>query len=349
MYKIEKKGHVSKRENFKIRLTAIILALLTSALFIMLMDKNPLDVYLSMVDGAFGTEYRIRETLVKSIPLIVTSLGISLAFRMKFWNIGGEGQIIMGAFSATFVALTFPEMNSIILLSLMGLAGFVAGGLWGLIPAYFKARFKTNETIFTLMMNYIALKWITYLQYGPWKDPKALGFPKIPNFSVNAVLPNLFGIHSGWLIALILAVIVHIYIRRTKSGYEINVVGESENTARYAGINVKKVIMKTVFLSGAVCGITGMIQASAVNRTLSTKLSAGVGYTAIITAWLAGLSSPLIILVSILFAAMVQGGAFIQLAYQIPQSAAEILQSMILFFVLGSEFFIRFKITKIRK
>ncbi|PID28723.1 MAG: branched-chain amino acid ABC transporter permease [Candidatus Cloacimonadota bacterium] len=348
MFKVEKRNGCSKTLNLKVRISAVILALLTSALFVLIMDKNPIDVYGSMINGAFGTSYRIHETFIKSIPLIITSIGISIAFRMKFWNIGAEGQIMMGAFAATFMALTFDNLPSYILLPLMFVSASIMGGLWGLIPGYFKARFKTNETIFTLMMNYVAIKWITYLQYGPWKDPKSLGFPKIRNFTENGVLPNFLGIHLGWVIALLIVVFIHFYIKKTKSGFEINVVGESENTARYAGMNVKAIIMRTIFLSGAICGIAGMIQASAVNKTLNVQLSGGVGYTAIITAWLSGLSAPIIIVVSFLFAAMVQGGTFIQLVYQIPQSAAEILQGMILFFVLGSEFFIRFKLVKVK-
>ena len=344
MIRMVKREHCSNRKSASIRIIAVVLALLTSALFILLMDHNPVDVYISIVKGAFGTKYRMVETIIKSIPLIITSLGIAVAFKMKFWNIGAEGQIIMGAFLASWVALTFRDLNSFILLPMMFLAGFIGGGFWALIPAFFRARFGTNETIFTLMMNYIALKWITYLQYGPWKDPNAMGFPKIPNFSTNAVLPKIGGIHMGWIIALIIVVVVWYFINHTKRGYEIAVIGESENTARYAGMNVKKIILTTMIVSGGICGMAGMIEASAVSRTLSVEITGGVGYTAIITAWLAGLSAPIIIGVSFLFAAMVQGGSFIQLAYQIPNSAAEILQGMILFFVLGSEFFIRYRL-----
>jgi simple sugar transport system permease protein len=199
------------------------------------------------------------------------------------------------------------------------------------------------------MMNYIALKWLTYLQYGPWKDPGALGFPKIPSFTVNAVLPSFFGLHIGWIIALVLIIFFHIFINYTKRGYEINVVGESENTGRYAGMNVKFIIIYTIFLSGGLCGLAGMIEASAVNKTLSVEITRGVGYTAIITSWLSSLRAPVIAVVCILFAAMVRGGTFIQMAFQIPQSAAQILQGMILFFVLGSEFFIRYRISFIKQ
>ncbi len=344
-----KKSEPSRIKAATIRISAIILALAASSLFILLLSLNPVDVYLKMVQGAFGSAYRVRETIVKAIPLVITSLGIGIAFRMQFWNIGGEGQIAMGAFAATFVALEMGDMSRPIVLLLMILAAMLVGGIWSLIPAFFKAQWGTNETIVTLMMNYIGIKWITYLQYGPWRDPKSLGFPKIANFSENAILPELFGIHIGWIIALVFVVLVHIFINHTKKGYEIAVIGESINTARYAGINIKKTILIAIMLSGGLCGLVGMIQASAVNNTLSVEITGGVGYTAIITAWLAALNAPVILVVSVLFAALLEGGSYIQTVFGIPQAAAEILQGIILFFVLGSEFFVRYKFVLVKK
>lgn len=344
MYRFVKRGKVEKKTSFRIRITAVILSLLVSAIFIGILDFNPLMVYGGMLRGAFGSVYSIKETIIKAIPLIITALGIAVAFKMQFWNIGGEGQIIMGAFAASFFAIKFSNMPKPILLAIMMVAGMVAGGLFALIPAIFKAKWETNETITTLMLNYIALKWITYLQYGPWKDPKAMGFPKVKPFTENAILPNLFGIHIGWIFAILLVVIIYIYMNYTKKGYEISVLGESENTAKYAGINIKKTILSAIFLSGALCGLTGMIQASAVSNTLSVEVSGGVGFTAIIVAWLSSLSAPVIFVVSILFAGLVEGGSYIQTAFGIPQAAALILQSTILFFVLGSEFFVKYKL-----
>lgn len=344
-----KKSEPGRMKAALIRISAIVLALVASSLFILLLDLNPADVYVKMVQGAFGTAYRVRETIVKAIPLIITSLGIGIAFRMQFWNIGGEGQIAIGAFAASYFALYQNDMPKPVLLLVMVLAAVIAGGLWALIPAFFKAQWGTNETIVTLMMNYIGLKWIMFLQYGPWRDPKSLGFPKIANFPDNAVLPKLFGVHIGWVIALILVVAVHIFIHHTKKGYEIAVIGESLNTARYAGINIKKTILIAILLSGGLCGLVGMIQASAVNSTLSVEITGGVGYTAIITAWLAALSAPFILIVSVLFAALLEGGSYIQTVFGIPQAAAEILQGIILFFVLGSEFFVRYKFVLVKK
>jgi len=339
-----KRSEVNSKTSTKIRIMAILLALLASGIFILLLSLNPLSVYGSMIKGSFGDPYKFKQTIIKAIPLVLTSLGVSIAFKMQFWNIGGEGQMIMGAFCASAVAFKFPSMPKLILLLLMIIGGVVGGGAWSLIPAFFKAKWKTNETIVTLMMNYIALKWVTYLQYGPWKDPKGMGFPKIANFKENAVLPKLFGIHIGWVIALAMVVLVYIFINKTKKGYEISVLGESENTARYAGININKTIVISLFISGGLCGLAGMIQASAVSNTLSTEIAGGVGFTAIIVSWLSFLSAPAILLVSILFAALLQGGAFIQIVYGIPNAAALILQAMILFFVLGSEFFVRYKL-----
>jgi general nucleoside transport system permease protein len=344
MFRIVKRTDLTNTQSMKIRFCAIILALVATGIFILLLGHNPLNVYWSMILGSFGSLYRIQEAIIKTIPLVVTSLGIAIAFKMKFWNIGAEGQIFMGAFGASLFALKYPDLSKPVLLIVMAISGIICGGIWSLIPAFFKAQFGTNETLFTLMMNYIALKWVTYLQYGPWKDPNASGFPKIANFSDNAVLPNLFGIHIGWLIALILVAGIHIFLHKTKKGYEISVIGESENTARYAGMNVKKIILTAIFLSGGLCGLAGMIQASAVNNTLAVEVTSGVGYTAIITTWLAQLNSISILVVSFLFAVLVQGGSYIQTAFQIPAAAALIVQSMILFFVLGSEFFIQYKL-----
>jgi len=344
MLRIAKRSEVSQVARVAIRIGAVFLALLFSALLIRALHLQPLKVYWALIEGAFGTAYRFRETVIKAIPLIITSLGISIAFKMQFWNIGGEGQISMGAFAATFFALRYPDLPRPLLLLLMFVAGIAGGGLWALIPAYFRARWRTNETIVTLMMNYIAIKWLTYLQYGPWKDPNALGFPKIPNFSNNAILPAVGGIHAGWIITLVLVVLVHIFLNYSKKGYEIAVLGESENTALYAGINIKKTILTAVFISGGICGLVGMLEASAVSHTLTAGIAGGVGFTAIITSWLAALKPPLILVVSFLFAALEQGGSYIQTAFGISGAAAEMLQGLILFFVLGSEFFTRYKI-----
>ena len=197
--RVAKRNSIENWKALSIRFGSVIAAFIVAALFIMAMGHNPIEVYSSMLIGGLGSEYAIKETIIKSVPLLIAGLGIAIAFKMKFWNIGAEGQIMMGGFAASFVALNFKTLPQPILILMMFIAGMIGGGVWGLIPAYFRAKFRTNETIFTLMMNYIAIKWVTYLQYGPWKDPNALGFPKIPNFGDNAVLPKLFGIHVDWV------------------------------------------------------------------------------------------------------------------------------------------------------
>lgn len=342
--RLVKKADTDTKKNTFIYIFAILLALLTTGLFILFLGLNPIRVYISMVNGAFGSSYRLEQTFINAIPLIITSLGIAIAFKMKFWNIGAEGQITIGAFCASYLALNYSDLSRPILLIIMFAAGFLGGAVWGFIPAFFKAKWGTNETIITLMLNYVALKWIIYLQYGPWKDPSAMGFPKIPNFAENAILPKFLGVHIGWVIALILVVFVHFFMNRSKKGFEIAVLGESVNTARYSGINIFQTIVLAMVLSGGICGIVGMVQASGVNLTLSKEITGGVGYTAIITAWLGALKPHWIVLVSVLFATLVQGSSYIQSAFGISAASAQLLQAVILFFVLGSEFFARYKV-----
>lgn len=344
MLKVIKRSEIDGKKSLIIRVLAVILALLVSGLFLAMLKFNPILVYGSMIKGAFGSTYSVKETILKAIPLVIASLGIAVAFKMQFWNIGGEGQMFMGAFFSAFFALKFPDMPKVPLLTIMLVSGFIGGAIWGMIPAYFKAKWGTNETIVTLMMNYIALKWVTFLQYGPWKDKNAQGFPKIPIFSDNATLPSIAGIHIGFIIALILVVVIYIFMEKTKKGYEISVLGESRKTALYAGININKTIIIAMLISGGLCGLTGMIQSSAISNTLSVEVTGGVGNTAIIIAWLAALKPQFILITSVLFAALVEGGTFIQTSFGIPDAVASILQATILFFVLGSEFFIRYKV-----
>lgn len=342
--RVTKASNPSNKKKVCCTFLAIVLAMAITSMVIAVMGHNPLQVYYSMLEGCLGSAHRIKQTIITTIPLVITAVGVGIAFRMKFWNIGAEGQILMGGCFATFAALYFKDLPAIVLLPMMIVLSAIGGGIWALIPAVLKAKFNTNETIVTLMMNYIALKWIVFLQYGPWKDPNAMGFPKIANFTDNAILPKLFGVHIGWLIALILVVVIYYFINHTKIGYEIQVLGESENTAKYAGMNVRKIILTAMIMSGAICGLTGMIQASAVNNTLTMDLTAGVGYTAIIIAWLSNLKTPWMVVVSILFAILTQGASYIQTVYQIPQAAAEVIQGIILFCILGSQFFINYKV-----
>lgn len=338
-----KRAERSKMDILKLRIIAFVLALFAGGLFILLIGYNPAQLYGTIISGAFRSEMAIQATIKFMIPLLISALGITLAFKMKFWNIGAEGQIIMGAIFASYFALFHSNWPHFLLLLVMFVAGFIGGGLWGLIPAYFKSRFNTNETLFTLMLNYIALHIISFLRDGPWKDPGSSGFPKIARFNANAHIDKIFGVQFGWIIALILVVVVFIYIRNTKQGYEINVVGVSQATAKYSGMNVKKIILRTMILSGGICGITGMIQATGSDMTLAASVAGGVGFTAIIVAWLANLNPFGILMVSFLFSVLEKGSSVMQSTYGLSTYSASVLQGIILFFILGCEFYIRYK------
>lgn len=343
MIQLIKRDGINRSTSIRVRTISILLSLLAISIFLLALNFNPLEVFGGILKGSFGSAYRIKSTIIKAIPLIITGVGISIAFRMKYWNIGAEGQIFMGAFGAALIAYKFQALPKFPLLILMFITAVLLGGLYALISGLLKVYFNANETIITLMLNYIALKFITYLQFGPWKDKRAMGFPKMPNFPEKAILPQFGGIHIGIIIAVIVVIAAYIFIKHTKKGYEIAVLGESENTARYAGIRINKTILLAVFLSGALCGLTGFIQASAVSQTLSVEVTGGVGYTAIIVAWLSNLSGPIIFATSVLFAALLEGSSFIQTAFGIPNAVASVMQAFILFFILGSEIFIKYK------
>lgn len=338
------KGEMSSAREHGLRWMAAAVSIVASAIIILCLGYNPLEVFAKLLKGSLGSAYRFRETINKAIPLTMLSLGTAVAFRMKFWNIGAEGQFYMGAFGASIIALNCQSLPAPVMLPLMFIFGALFGAAWASIPALLKNKFGASETLVTLMLNYVAAKWISYLQYGPWKDPKGNGFPKIATFVKAAILPKVFGVHVGWIIVLLTAVLLYILFKRTKLGYEIDVLGESHATARYAGINVNKVLFLAVGISGALCGIAGMMQASAIERSLSDQLSAGLGFTAVITTWLSQLNPLMMVLVSFLFSMLIQGGSFLQSAMKIPASMAQILQGIIIFFVLGSEFFIRYRI-----
>jgi simple sugar transport system permease protein len=350
MIRIKKRAELPKNKEWFIRAAAVLLSLLFAGIVIWILGFNPVKVFTEIVNGSIGTQMRLNQTILRAIPLVITSMGILVAFKMKFWNIGGEGQIMMGAMGAAYVALNFsPDLPKVAMLILMAAAAMLCGGIWAFIPAFFKARFGTNETIFTLMMNYIAIKWVTYLQFDLWKDEGNLGFPRIATFPESAMLPRLFGIHIGWLIAIFAVILIYIFINHTKKGYEITVLGESMETARYAGMNTKYIMVVAMLISGGLCGLTGMVQVSAIERTLTYSVSAGYGFTAIITTWLGRLSAPTIAVVCFVFAMLLQGGTYLQIALSVPAAVAEMLQGIILFFVLGSEFFIQYKVSFYRR
>jgi simple sugar transport system permease protein len=328
-----------------VRGSVILASLVISMIIIRLLGHDPIRALGAMIKGSFGSAYGIRNTIIVAIPLLITSAGLTVAFSMKFWNIGAEGQLLMGGISATLITRLLPEQTNGLLMVLLMMAAAVAGGaLWALIPGLFRAWSGTNETLFTLMMNYLAIKLTVYLRCVMWKDPKAMGFPQIAAIPEQARLPRLFGLPIGWIIALAVVVAVTVFLRLTKKGYEIRVVGESDRTAHYAGINVRKVILTGVLISGGLIGLAGVTKLTGVAYTLSENLGGGSGFTAIIVAWLSQLHVPVMVLVSLLFAAMQQGSMAMELSLGIPASVTKIIEGLILFAALSAEFFIRYRI-----
>lgn len=334
------KTTVTREKQFAYRVGAVLIALATGAVFLAVMGFSPAAIYAKMFGGALGTRYGITETVVKAIPLMLAALGVSVAFRMKLWNIGAEGQIYMGAFAASWVALSFPDLPPCIIIPAMMLAGMIGGALWGLIPAIPRAFAGTNETITTLMLNYVAILWVDYLVYGPWKDPQGFNFPITPQFSPAAFLPA-FGntrVHMGLVMGIFAAAVLYVVLNYTKWGYEIKVIGESREAAEYAGMKVIKNMLLVMALSGSLAGLAGMTEVSGITHRLQHGLSPGYGYSAIIIAWLSRLNPWAIVVVSFLFAALLVGGYSVQ-TIGLSAAIATMIQGMILFAVLASEFF----------
>ncbi len=343
--RLEKRGGVSGTSVLPVTILSVLLSLAFGGIFLQLTGHDALEIYGLMFSGAFGSAYGISETLVKAIPLMLAGLGISLAFRMKLWNIGAEGQLYIGAFAASWVPLTFPDLPAYEMIPAMILLGMAAGGLWALLPAIPRAYLGVNEIISTLMLNYVAILWVDYLVFGPWKDPKGFNFPLSAPFSEAARLGTVGNtrVHTGIFFALIVAVIIYIIINRTKWGFEIRVIGESEPAARYAGMDIRRNILLVMLVSGAICGLAGMTEVSGITGRLQPNLSPGYGYTAIIVAWLSKLNPFAILLVSVLFGGLQVGGYLVQTS-GVPASVATMLQGAILFFVLGGDILTRYRI-----
>lgn len=341
--RVAKRPELSPKKSMLIRFSSVLVALLLGGLLILALGYNPLSVYAGIVEGSLMTPTALKATTKIAVPLLGAALAIAPAFKMKFWNCGAEGQITIGAIASTYFALyQLDNLPTPVFFAVTFIASAVFGGLWGLIPAFFKARWGTNETLFTLMLNYIAIGFVKYLRIGPWMD-KGQMFPKVPMFSKSARLPEVFGVHIGWIIVLALVIFIYIYMTRTKHGYEIAVVGESISTARYSGMNVAKVIMRTMFLSGAVAGIVGWMLVLGTNYTLSDTTANGYGFTAIVVAWLSKLNPFVMVIISVFLAVLQKGSNTIQTNFGIPASASEVLTGLILLCMLGSEFFINYR------
>ena len=344
-FKLEKRLTPSPVMAFIIPLISVLLALLLGGIFLAFTGEKPLTIYLLMFEDSLGSKYGLTETMVKAIPLMLTSLGVSLAFKMKLWNIGAEGQLYMGAMGAAWLPLTFPSLPVYLMLPGMVVLGMIAGGLWALLTAIPRAIWKVNEIITTLMLNYVAILWVDYLVYGPWKDPEGSNFPITAPFAEAARLPGLGDsrVHTGLFFALALAVILAIVFKYSRWGYSINVIGSSERAARYAGMNIKRNILWVMFLSGAISGLAGMAEVSGIIGKLQHGISPGYGYTAIIVAWLSKLNPLAILIVSVLFGALQVGGYAVQIE-GVPAAVATMLQGTILFFVLGGEVFTHYRV-----
>jgi simple sugar transport system permease protein len=328
-------------------LGSALLALVFGAVFFTITGQDALQVYATMFHGVFGSRYGITETIVKTIPLALSGLGLALAFRMQLWNIGGEGQIYLGAWGATWVALTFADAPAWFVLPAMALAAMVMGGFLAALAAIPRALWKTNEIITTLMLNYVAILWVDYFVYGPWRDPAGFNFPLTAPFSAAARLPALTGrIHAGLLIVLVLGIILYFVLYRTRWGFEVRVIGESEGAARYAGMNITRNIILVMLVSGAICGLTGMVEMAGVAHRLQPGFSPGYGFTAIIVAWLARLNPLAIVPVAFLFGGLQVGGYAVQVM-GIPSAIVSMLLGSLLFFVLAGEALLRYRIRRI--
>ena len=353
--KQEPLAHISKRgampwyKAWAIRLGAIVAALLVCALVTTVTTgENPIAVYGAMISGAFGTARRSWITFQGMAVLLCISLAVTPAFKMRFWNIGAEGQTLAGCLATTAVMICLSDkMSNGMLILTMTAAAIAAGALWGFIPAFFKAKWNTNETLFTLMMNYVATQLVAYFIIV-WEVPKGAGQIGIINQSTQlGWLPQLGG--NKYLLSIVVAAVVtvavYVYLNYSKHGYEISVVGESERTARYVGIKVEKVIMRTMALSGAICGLAGLLLVGGINHTVTTTIAGGRGFTAVMVSWLAKFNPIIMVFTSLLLVFLERGAGEISTAFGLNHSFSDILTGIILFFIIGSEFFISYKIS----
>lgn len=350
-FQIAKRDDMPWYKSWAVRAIAIILALLVCAFVIVLLTgQNPIQVYSAMLKGNFGTKRKVWNMLQSLAMLLCISLAVTPAFKMKFWNTGAEGQTLIGGLAAAacmiYLGKMPTQMPGVAAILIMLLASIAAGMIWGLIPAFFKAKFGTNETLFTLMMNYVAMQLVSFF-IVLWENPRNSNNVGVINSKTHfGWLPSLFGQKYliNILIVVVITVFMYVYLKYSKHGYEISVVGESENTARYIGINVKKVILRTMALSGALCGVAGMLLVAGADHTISTGTVGGMGFTAIMVSWLAKFNPIVMSLTSFLIVFLERGAGEIATAFKLNESVSDILTGIILFFIIGCEFFVRYKI-----
>ena len=352
-FHIVKRTDMPKWKSWLIRILSVLASLVVCAIIIVAVTgDNPLAIYGTMVKGAVGSARRVWVLLQEVAMLLCVSLAVTPAFKMRFWNIGAEGQVLMGGLGATAVMLLLGhKLPAPVVLPLVIVVSILCGAIWGVIPAVFKAFWNTNETLFTLMMNYIAIQIVSYFTYV-WSSNKGNNVINTINTDNHAGWLNLpssidkYGYLLNIIIVAVLTVLMYFYLNRSKQGYEISVVGESINTARYAGINVKKVIIRTMLISGALCGVAGMLLVSGTDHTITPNTAAGRGFTAIMVSWLAKFNPLFMVLTSLLLVFMELGAKEISTVFGLNTSFSEIIAGIIIFFIIGSEFFINYSIKR---
>lgn len=348
MIQISKRGAVSRKRNIAIRLAAIALAIIVCAIITMATTgTDPLAVFSAFINGSFGSERKLWIFLQDTAILLIISLAVTPAFKMHCWNLGAEGQVLAGAMAAAAcMVLLGDTMSNGALIACMVIASVVTGALWAGIPAFFKAKFNTNETLFTLMMNYVATQIVAYFCVK-WENPVGSCTIGVINAQNEAGwLPQLGNKYLlVILVAVIMTVLIYFYLNYTKHGYEIAVVGESERTARYIGIKVPRVIVRTMLFSGAICGVAGLLLVGGIHHTVSTSLVGGQGFTAVMVSWLAAFNPIVMILTSALLIFMGSGANQLASSCGLNQSFGDILTGVLIFFIIGSEFFVQYKIS----
>lgn len=346
--RMSKRDGISKKRAWMIRGIAIVLSLIVCALVIVaITHDNPFQVYIGIIEGAIGRKRRLWVTIRETVVLLIIAVGLTPAFKMRFWNIGAEGQILMGGTATAAMMIYFGNsLPNWLLLLIIFIVSSLAGMLWGLLPAVFKAYYNTNETLFTLMLNYVAMQIVTFCIVF-WENPAGSNTVGIINgASRKGWFHNFFGLQYGLNVILVLLVTlaVYLYMKHSKHGYEIAVVGESQNTAKYAGINVKRVIIRTMMISGGICGLAGSIIVSGASHTISTSTAGGRGFTAIIVAWMSKFNPIAMLVVSAFLVFMQQGSIQIASQYGLNENASDIITGILLFFMIGCEFFIHYKV-----
>ncbi len=348
LFHIVKRAALPWYRAWGIRLLGIALALIVCALITTITTGlDPLKIFGTIFTGAFGTARKSWITGQNVAILLCISLAVTPAFKMRFWNIGAEGQVLVGGLASAACMICLADvLPGWLLIVVMVLASVAAGAIWAGIPAIFKAKWGTNETLFTLMMNYVATQLVAFFVIV-WEVPKGAGQIGIINQNTEAgwlpVIGNKYLLSI--LVVAVLTVFVYIYLNYSKHGYEISVVGESERTARYVGIKVERVIIRTMLLSGAICGIAGLLLVGGINHTVSTSIADGRGFTAVMVSWLAKFDPIIMIFTSFLLVLLDRGAGEIATQFSLNQSFADILTGVILFFIIGCEFFISYKIS----